>query len=94
MEKKIIYTNQIQLAIQPMDFTLLLNVTSPNGSVENQAVVYLSPQHAKALLHVLAENVRNYEELFGVINLEPNVDKMRELEARGVIRVSSLGEEQ
>jgi len=88
MEKKIFYTNQILLAIQPMDFTMLLNVTSPDGSVENQAMVYLSPQHAKGLLNVLAENVKNYEELFGVINLEPNVDKVRELESKGLIRVS------
>ncbi|THF83730.1 DUF3467 domain-containing protein [Cohnella fermenti] len=87
MEKKIIYTNQIQLAMQPMDFTLSLNMVGVDGAVENQANVYISPQHAKSLLIALAENVRMYEELFGSINLEPNSDKIKELQEKGAIQV-------
>jgi len=88
MDQKIIYTNQIQIAMQPMDFMLLLNVASPDGNIRNEALVYLSPQHAKALLRVLAENVKNYEEIFGEINVEPNANKVRELQERGLIKVT------
>ncbi len=91
METKVIYTNQIQIAMQAFDFTLLLNTITPDGKTENQAIVYLSPQHAKGLLHVLVENVQQYEELFGTINLEPNQDRIKELEDNGRIIGNNKG---
>jgi hypothetical protein len=91
MDTKIIYTNQIQMAIQSYDFTLMLNTIMPDGSIANHAMVYLSPQHAKGLLKILAENVQTYEELFGPINVEPDSNKVRELQEKGAIQISPGG---
>lgn len=40
-----------------------------------EAEVTMSPQHAKALLTMLNMNVAKYEELFGEINIIPNIPK-------------------
>jgi Protein of unknown function (DUF3467) len=37
--------------------------------MEEQVQLIMSPQHAKALLQILAKNVKKYEDEFGVIQL-------------------------
>jgi hypothetical protein len=76
--------------MQLLDFTLSLNLAKANGEVDQQAIVFLSPQHAKALLHVLAENVNMYESLFGEINLEPNKSKLEGLASEGKIQIAHI----
>ena len=41
-------------------------------AIRNFQGVYLSPQQAKALLGVLQQNIGQYENAFGEINLDPN----------------------
>lgn len=41
-----------------------------------------SPQHFKALTHLMAENLRVYEQLFGEIKLEPNEEALKELNGK------------
>jgi hypothetical protein len=50
-----------------LDFALAY----PQQPVRVQARVITSPQHAKALLRTLAENVSRYEKRFGVIPERP-----------------------
>lgn len=85
MEKKTIYTNGINIGVQAFDFLLSMNVIHPDGFQDVEYRVFMSPQHAKALLNTLAHNVQVYESIFGQINLEANQDKVRELQASGVI---------
>ena len=40
-------------------------------TLESFGGVYLSPQQAKALCNLLEHNVKQYEETFGKISLEP-----------------------
>lgn len=89
MESKAIYTNHVQISMQLLDFTLSLNLMRANGNSEEQAVVYMSPQHAKALLNVLYENVKMYESLYGPINLEANQEQVDLLAAQGKIQVAA-----
>ncbi|MBF6594647.1 MAG: DUF3467 domain-containing protein [Thermaceae bacterium] len=51
-----------------LDFALLQPQTDP-GIVAALVVsrIITSPQHAKALLHSLAENIQRYEQTFGAI---------------------------
>jgi hypothetical protein len=76
------YINGVQVLFSPWDFNVLLfhgfpgNVTlpaEPGGSVEigiEQRLLHrvvMSPQHAKALLRALGENVEKYEKEHGEI---------------------------
>jgi len=51
-----------------LDFALLQPQTDPNvvGALVVSRII-TSPQHAKALLHSLAENIGRYEQTFGPI---------------------------
>ncbi|GEM85699.1 hypothetical protein MGR01S_03240 [Meiothermus granaticius NBRC 107808] len=51
-----------------LDFALLQPQTDPNvvGALVVARII-TSPQHAKALLHSLAENISRYEQTFGPI---------------------------
>ncbi|MNP80777.1 hypothetical protein D3C76_1789670 [compost metagenome] len=68
------------------DFALTLNVVQPDSEPKEQAVVYLSPQHAKALLQVLSENVTLYESVYGKINLDVDPDRVESLISEGKIK--------
>lgn len=52
-------------------FFLDLALAYPNQPVRVQTRVITSPQHAKALLRTLAENVARYEQRFGAIPERP-----------------------
>ena len=52
-------------------FFLDLALAYPNQPVRVQTRVITSPQHAKALLRTLAENVSRYEKRFGAIPERP-----------------------
>ncbi len=69
------YANSVQVRVSLWDFFLMfgtINQTAPDAvSIQNFQGVFLSPQQAKALSNVLAQNVQQYESTFGEIKLEP-----------------------
>lgn len=83
----IIYTNAANVELSLYDFKIILGVGNPEG-LTPAAQVHMSPQHFKVLVKIMAENLRNYEELFGTINLEPNEDKVEELKRKGIVMVN------
>lgn len=69
-----IYANSCTLDITPWDFTFTFGemkreAGAPVLKIEEQASIVMSPQHAKALLSILATNLREYEKAVGQINL-------------------------
>ena len=65
-EGKTIYSNSIGMNISLFDFTLQFNLVNIENKSEiiDSCRVFLSPQHAKALLIVLEHNIKLYEEQF------------------------------
>ena len=66
----------------PMDEQHPLNAQSPYAAtkigadqvtIKNHSAIFLSPQQAKALLNVLGQNLAQYEQAFGTLNIEPQV---------------------
>jgi hypothetical protein len=74
---KIIYVNSALVQLGAFDFRISVGITPEDDKpdevirLEEQAQLIMSPQHAKALLRALANNVKKYEEEFGEINLVP-----------------------
>ena len=70
-----IYANSVQVRVSVWDFQLVFGLAlseSPEQvTIRNQGAVYLSPQQAKALWNVLGQNLAQYEQAFGTLNLEP-----------------------
>jgi hypothetical protein len=70
------YANSVQVRVSLWDFFLsfgTINQTTPDAvAIHNFQGIFLSPQQAKALTNVLAQNVQQYETAFGEIKLEPN----------------------
>ena len=69
------YANSVQVRVSLWDFFLsfgTLQQTAPDSvDIRNFQGVFLSPQQAKALANVLAQNVAQYESTFGPLKLEP-----------------------
>jgi len=68
------YANSVQVRVSLWDFFLLfgtINQTAPDSvTIVNHQGLFLSPQQAKALANVLAQNITQYESTFGEIKLE------------------------
>ena len=68
------YANSVQIRLAIWDFFLVfgtLEQQSPDQiQIENFQGIYLSPQQAKALSNLLAQNISQYEKAFGAISLE------------------------
>ena len=61
-----VYANMAQIAHTPEEFILdFMNLFPPTGTVT--ARVILSPQHVKRIAAALQENIKRYEDQFGVI---------------------------
>ena len=69
------YANSVQIRMSVWDFFLAfgraLPADGPGIDLSNFQGIYLSPQQAKALSMMLAQNVHNYEQTFGEIKLDP-----------------------
>src|SRR5579863_5232174 len=69
------YANSVQVRVSVWDFQLVFGLASSESpdkvTIHNHQAVYLSPQQAKALWNVLGQNVAQYEQAFGTLNLEP-----------------------
>lgn len=67
-----IYANSAFIEVTPWDFKMIFGEIQKIGikmHVEQSVAVVMSPQHAKALLNVLATNVQEYEKQVGEIRL-------------------------
>ena len=69
------YSNSVQIRMSVWDFFLAFGKALPgNGpgiDLLNFQGIYLSPQQAKALWNLLGQNLAQYEQAFGTLNLEP-----------------------
>jgi flagellar protein FlaG len=70
------YANSVQVRVSVWDFQLVFGLASSESpeqvTIRNQNAIFLSPQQAKALWNVLGQNLAQYEQAFGVLNLEPH----------------------
>ncbi len=69
------YANSVQVRVSVWDFQLVFGLATAESpdqvTIRNQTAIFLSPQQAKALWNVLGQNLAQYEQAFGVLNLEP-----------------------
>jgi len=70
------YANSVQVKMSVWDFQLVFGTMQQDApdhvNLMNFQGVYLSPQQAKALWNVLGQNLAQYEQAFGTLNLEPH----------------------
>lgn len=71
------YANSVQVRVSVWDFLLVFGLvhqeTPEQVNVNNALGVYLSPQQAKALWNILGQNLAQYEQTFGTLALEPQM---------------------
>src|ERR1700739_1699622 len=69
------YANSVQVRVSVADFQLTFGLASSEPpdqvTIRTHGAIYLSPQQAKALWNVLGQNLAQYEQAFGTLNLEP-----------------------
>ncbi len=69
------YANSVQVRVSVWDFQLVFGTASSASpeevTIHNHQAIFLSPQQAKALWNVLGQNLAQYEQAFGALNLEP-----------------------
>jgi len=69
------YANSVQVRVSVWDFQLVFGLASSESpeevTIRNHQAIFLSPQQAKALWNVLGQNISQYEQAFGTLNLEP-----------------------
>ena len=69
------YANSVQVRVSVWDFQLTFGLASSEVpdqvTIRNHQAVFLSPQQAKALWNILGQNLAQYEQAFGTLNLEP-----------------------
>lgn len=69
------YANSVQVRMSVWDFFLgfgtMSQSTPDEVTLESSQGVYLSPQQAKALSNLLLANLKQYEETFGALSIEP-----------------------
>jgi hypothetical protein len=65
-----VYSNMVNIIHGPFDFTInFVQVSPPTGTVVSRVI--MSPQHTKAFLNALTDNIRKYENSFGKITEAP-----------------------
>jgi hypothetical protein len=69
------YANSVQVRVSVWDFQLVFGLAASESpdqvTIRNHQAIFLSPQQAKALSNVLSQNIAQYEQAFGTLNLEP-----------------------
>ena len=70
------YANSVQIRASVWDFQLVFGLASSDSpdqiTIRHHDAVFLSPQQAKALWNMLGQNLAQYEQAFGTLNLEPH----------------------
>lgn len=65
------YSNFVIIAHSPSEFILdFASVLPGMPKAKVASRIILTPEHAKRLLHSLQENIRNYENKFGTVNIQ------------------------
>lgn len=87
-EKKFFYANSVEVGVTAYDITLkfmrngtISNLTpqsvkglsQPKTELQDEFIIGMSPQHAKALLPVLTQLIKLYEDSYGKL---PEIDKL------------------
>jgi hypothetical protein len=71
------YANSVQVKMSVWDFQLIFGTMQQDApdhvNLMNFQGIYLSPQQAKALWNVLGHNLAQYENTFGKLALEPQL---------------------
>ena len=69
------YANSVQVRVSVWDFQLTFGLAASESpdqvTIRNHQAIFLSPQQAKALWNILGQNLAQYEQAFGELNLEP-----------------------
>ena len=69
------YANSVQVRVSVWDFQLVFGLAASESpdqvTIRNHQAIFLSPQQAKALSNLLGQNIAQYEQAFGTLNLEP-----------------------
>lgn len=87
-EPNVIYCNQVRVGMSVWDIVIDIGqaaITEMHQGAGGQMIVpvdyktriVMSPQHAKALSQVLAQNVQQYESIFGEVSIAPRVPPER-----------------
>ena len=70
------YAISCQVRVSVWDFQIVFGLASSETpeqvTIRNSQAIFLSPQQAKALWNVLGQNLAQYEQAFGTLNLEPH----------------------
>ena len=76
------YSNSVQVRVSVWDFQLAFGLASSEApdevTVRNHQTIFLSPQQAKALWNLLGQNLAQYEQAFGTLNLEPQTHNFQQ----------------
>ncbi len=68
------YANMMQVIHTKEEFVMdFVSLVPPQGVLASRVII--SPAHAKRIAHALAENVKRYEEQFGVIEAGTNLQQ-------------------
>ena len=74
------YANSVQVRVSVWDFQLVFGLATSDSpeqvTIRNHQAVFLSPQQAKALWNVLGQNLAQYEQAFGALQLEPQAPNL------------------
>lgn len=67
---KTFYSNIVRISHSPYEFMIDFGQFQPEGNKAFMDIrIITSPQHAKAILRALKENIERYEERYGKINV-------------------------
>lgn len=76
------YANSVQVKASVWDFQLIFGTASSDTpeqvTITSRQAIFLSPQQAKALFNILGQNLAQYEQAFGTLNLEPQAGVLPE----------------
>ncbi|MDD1671463.1 MAG: DUF3467 domain-containing protein [Methanomicrobiales archaeon] len=79
-----VYSNRIQIAYKEDEVTFLFLHEIPNtNQARAKAIVSISPRHAKSLLDVLGNSLRDYEGKFGKIEPSQGAQPIENVTMRG-----------
>jgi hypothetical protein len=81
---KDVYANQSRLGVSPFDFTMtfgrIIDQSIGRTTVEDQAVIRMSPQQFKSFIDAANKTLSSWEEIFGIIPITAptiNIDTIR-----------------
>jgi hypothetical protein len=71
-----VYSNVVRIGHSPYEFMLDFGQFQPEGKKAFMDVrIISSPQHAKAVLKALGENIARYEEKYGTIGIKSDAEE-------------------